>query len=389
MSAGGPDRFEGLGRRVVRWLFQATVVERVVLAVVSLLLALLLGAFVVWVTGSDPVVFHDTLFTGAVGNPRNIALSLRQSTMLILAGGAVAVAFRAGIFNIGVQGQMVTGGFATALSVLGLSPHLPASTLGAAVVIILSSLVGMVAGGLYAVIPGLMKAYAEANEVVTTIMLNFIAGGVIYYVVLKHIESPDIAAEDVTPAFGDRITLPSIIFEDPSFSMLGFLVAVLAMVAMYGMLRYTSYGYELQTSGEQIAAAVYSGVDTKKQTVSTMFLSGVLAGLTGAVFVIMVLGLYRDPRAMPTFGFDAIAVSLIAGNNPLGVIPAGILFGGLSSAKVFIDIQLNISQHLVDGIVGLVVLFIAMPELFRMSYVRLRNTVPGRGGDADPGEGAE
>jgi simple sugar transport system permease protein len=103
----------------------------------------------------------------------------------------------------------------------------------------------------------------------------------------------------------------------------------------------------------------------------------------------MVLGLYRDPRAMPTFGFDAIAVSLIAGNNPLGVIPAGILFGGLSSAKVFIDIQLNISQHLVDGIVGLVVLFIAMPELFRMSYVRLRNTVPGRGGDADPGEGAE
>lgn len=389
MSGEGLDRFEGLGQRIVRWLFHATVVERVVLAVLSLLLALLLGAFVVWITGSDPIVFLDTLFMGAFGNPRNIALSLRQSTMLILAGGAVAVAFRAGIFNIGVQGQMVTGGFGTALAVLGLTPHLPATSLGAAVVIVLGCLVGMVAGGLYAVIPGLMKAYADANEVVTTIMLNFIAGGVIYYIVLRHIQSPDIAAEDVTPAFADYISLPPIIFEDPSFSIIGFLVAVLAMVAMWGMLRYTTYGYELQTTGEQIAAAVYSGVDTKRQTVSTMFLSGVLAGLTGAVFVIMVLGLYRDPRSMPTFGFDAIAVSLIAGNNPLGVIPAGILFGGLSSAKVFIDIQLNVSQQLVDGIVGLVVLFVAMPELFRMSYVRLRNTMPGRRADADREEGDE
>lgn len=388
MSAEGTTDDVGLGGRVVGWLFHATAVERILLAVVSLLIALALGAAVVWITGSDPVRFLQVLFNGAFGSPRNIALSLRQSTMLILAGGAVAVSFRAGIFNIGVQGQMVTGGFATALTILGLTPHLPATALGATIVILAATLVGMLFGGLYAVIPGLMKAYAEANEVVTTIMLNFIAGGVIYYIVLNHIESPDIAAEDVTPEFANPISLPSPIFNDPSFSLIGFLTAILAMIALYAMLRYTTYGYELQTTGEQLAAAIYSGVDTKRQTVSTMFISGVLAGLTGAVFVIMVLGLYRDPRSMPSFGFDAIAVSLIAGNNPLGVIPAGILFGGLSSAKVVVDLQLNISNQLVDGIVGLVVLFIAMPELFRMSYGRLRNWAPGSSGDR-PEEGQE
>jgi len=381
MSAERKRQLRKLSQRAVAWVFYATAVERTVLAIVSLLLSLLLGGIIVWLTGSDPVVFLQTLFKGAFGNTRNIALSLRQSTMLILAGGAVAVAFRAGIFNIGVQGQMVTGGFATALTILGLTPHLPTNALGATVVIVAGCLSGMLFGGLYALIPGLMKAYAEANEVVTTIMLNFIAGGVIYYIVLNHIESPNIAAEDVTPRFASYISLPSPIFDDPSFSSLWFLAAVLAMIALYAMLRYTTYGYELQTTGEQISAAIYSGVDTKRQTVSTMFISGVLAGLTGAVFVIMVLGLYRDPRSMPSFGFDAIAVSLIAGNNPLAVIPAGILFGGLSSAKVFIDLQLNVSQQLVDGIIGLVVLFIAMPELFRMSHGRLKDSVPGNGSD--------
>jgi len=381
MSAERKRQLRKLSQRAVAWVFYATAVERIVLAIVSLLLSLLLGGIIVWLTGSDPVVFLQTLFKGAFGNTRNIALSLRQSTMLILAGGAVAVAFRAGIFNIGVQGQMVTGGFATALTILGLTPHLPTNALGATVVIVAGCLSGMLFGGLYALIPGLMKAYAEANEVVTTIMLNFIAGGVIYYIVLNHIESPNIAAEDVTPRFASYISLPSPIFDDPSFSSLWFLAAVLAMIALYAMLRYTTYGYELQTTGEQISAAIYSGVDTKRQTVSTMFISGVLAGLTGAVFVIMVLGLYRDPRSMPSFGFDAIAVSLIAGNNPLAVIPAGILFGGLSSAKVFIDLQLNVSQQLVDGIIGLVVLFIAMPELFRMSHGRLKDSVPGNGSD--------
>lgn len=386
MSSRVLDVFGRLSRQTFRRLVRATAFERFLLAIASLVLALLLGSFVVWITGSDPVVFLETLFEGAFGNRSNLALSLRQSTMLILAGGAVAVAFRAGIFNIGVQGQMVTGGFGTALAILGLTPHFPDGPLATVVILVLATLVGMLLGGLYAVIPGLMKAYAEANEVVTTIMLNFIAAGAIYYIVLNHIESPDIAAEDVTPRFASHISIPSPIFDDPSFSMIGFLVAVLAMVLVYIVLRYTTYGYELQTTGKQQSAAIFSGVDTNRQIVSTMFLSGVLAGLTGAVFVIMVLGLFRDPRSMPTFGFDAIAVSLIASNNPLGVIPAGILFGGLSSAKVIIDIQLDISKQLVDGIIGLIVLFIAMPELYVMSFERLRNMTPDRFTDPEKEE---
>lgn len=373
---GISERLKRLGFRINDRLVDATAFERIGIAIASLVLALLIASLIVWASGSDPVVFLRTLVVGAFGTRGNISLSLRQSTMLILAGVSVAIAFKAGIFNIGVQGQMVTGGFATALAILGLAPHFPASPFGGLLVIVIATLVGMVAGGLYAAIPGLMKAYAEANEVVTTIMLNFIASGVIYYVVLRWIDSPNIAAEDVTPAFPSHVSLPSIVFDDSSFSILGLLVALLTAVIVYVVFRHTFYGYDLRISGKQRGAAMYSGVETKRQIVSVMFFSGMVAGLTGAVFVIMVLGLFRDPRSMPTFGFDAIAVSLIAANNPLGVIPAGVLFGGLSSAKVIIDIQLNISKELVDGIVGIIVLFVAMPEFFKLSFGKLRERVP-------------
>ena len=169
-----PDSVNRLADRMLR----ASVLERFAIAIASTVLALLIGSVIVAATGYDAMAFASSLVYGAVGNLSNVAFTLRQSTMLILTGVAVAIAFRAGVFNIGVQGQFVVGGFATALTVLFLAPSLPGGVVGGVVLIVLGTLVAIAAGGAYAAIPGLMKAYADANEVITTIMLNIIASGV-------------------------------------------------------------------------------------------------------------------------------------------------------------------------------------------------------------------
>jgi simple sugar transport system permease protein len=130
------------------------------------------------------------------------------------------------------------------------------------------------------------------------------------------------------------------------------------------------------TSGYQQSAATYSGVDARRTIVTTMAISGMVAGVAGAVFAIMIQGYYSDPSGVGTYGFDAIAVSLLAANNPLGVVPAGLLFGGLDSAGAHIRINSDVPVQLIDGIIGLVVLFVAAPELFRMAAERT-----GLGGD--------
>jgi len=141
------------------------------------------------------------------------------------------------------------------------------------------------------------------------------------------------------------------------------MLAVVALVAV--VMSRTSFGYDMVTSGHQESAAGYSGVDAKRMIVSSMTFSGMVAGLTGAVFVIMIQGYYTDPTGVGNYGFDAIAISLLAANNPVGVVPAGLLFGALESAGSYITIRTDVPVQLIDGIVGLVVLFVSVPELFR------------------------
>jgi simple sugar transport system permease protein len=358
--------FERAADRMLR----ASVLERAFIAVASTSLALLVGAMVVALSGYDAVEFVSSLLYGAFGTRSNVAFTLRQSTMLILAGVAVAVAFRAGVFNIGVQGQFVVGGFATAVTILGLTPYLPGGVVGGVALMLLGTVAGILGGGAYAALPGLMKAYADANEVITTIMLNFIASGVVFFVVDRFLR-PEGAAAPNTERFPDYADLPPVVFGSPSFSVVGLGVALAAVAVVAVVMARTRFGYDLVTSGHQAAAATYSGVDHRRTVVTTMTFSGMVAGLTGALFVIMILGYYSDPNTYPTFGFDAIAVSLLAANNPLGVVPAGLLFGGLDAGQQYIGFTLDIPPELVDGVIGLVVLFVATPELFRMAGRRV------------------
>ena len=377
MSGRQTKGLVGVMERVADRMAAAGGLERTAIAIAATVLALLIGAVVVAAAGYDAVLFTYSLVYGAIGSVSNVAFTLRQSTSLILAGVAVAVAFRAGVFNIGVQGQFIVGGFATTATVLGLAPHLPANGFGGVLLVALGSIAAVLAGGAFAALPGLMKAYADANEVITTIMLNFIATGVVFYLIDGHLRAPGASAPN-TPSFPAYVGFPSVVFGSSSFSILGFAVALLTILAVHVVMTRTRFGYDLRTSGWQAPAAAFSGVNPQRTIVATMTFSGMIAGLTGAVFTVMVLGYYTDPATFPTVGFDAIAVSLLAANNPLGVLPAGLLFGGLEAGQQYIGIKLNVPQELVDGVVGLVVLFVATPELFRMAGRYLHRD---RGGD--------
>lgn len=371
------DGIRDFFKRFAGRMASAGVGERFLLAVAAIALSLVIGSAVILAAGHDPILFVQALVFGAIGTPGQIAFTLRKTTMLVLAGVAVAVAFRANVFNIGVQGQLVVGGFATAMTIILLAPHVPPGGLSGFVLVTLGLFVGILGGGAYAAIPGLMLAYAEANEVITTIMLNFIAIGVLFVLVDGPLKDPAAPAPK-TVDFPEYADFPSLVFDSGNFSVIGLLIALAAVVVVAVILASTAFGYDLRTSGRQAPAAAFSGVDPERTIVSTMVFSGMVAGLCGAVYTIMVVGYYQDPGVTPTFGFTGIAVSLLAANNPLAVVPSGLLFGGLASGQQFVDVNLAISKELVDGIVGLVVLFVATPELFRMAGKRL-----GLGGDGE------
>jgi simple sugar transport system permease protein len=354
---------------LARHLQTAGALQRLAIATASTALALVLGLLIVAAAGYDPVSFLGNLFEGAFGGENAIARTLRFTTVFLLTGVAVAVAFRAGVFNIGVQGQFVVGGFTTVVTVLWLAPIVPGGAVGGLVLVILGTLAAAVTGGLYAALPGALKAYSGANEIITTIMLNFIAIGVVGFLVEGPFRGEGNRAPN-TARMPEYVEFPSVVFDSPDFSVLGLLVAVLVAVGIWLLLTRTRFGYDMVTSGHQAEAAGYSGVDAERTIVSTMALSGVVAGIAGAVFAIMIQGYYSDPGGVGSYGFDAIAVSLLAANNPLGVIPAGLLFGGLDSAGVHVGINSDVPVQLIDGIVGLVVLFVAAPELFRMTAHR-------------------
>jgi ABC-type uncharacterized transport system permease subunit len=406
-------------RQALSRLATASATERILISTAALVLSVLIGAVLVLVAGRmttctageavyyfgtgfcyDPVVVFDRLFLGALGDPLSgswspngqFAVTLRETTLLIFTGLSVALAFRAGIFNIGTQGQLVVGALATALGVLWAS-SLVSGVVGTVVLIPFGLLVGAVFGGLYGAIPGLLKAYADANEVITTIMLNFIASGVALYLVSGVFKDPESAANQTVP-LQEFAQFPAVLFgarQDFSLVALGF--GLLALGALYYVLEHTAFGYDVRTSGVQPEAAEYGGVDAKRTVVASLTLSGALGGIAGAMYVMMVLGTFQT--GIPSYGFDGITVSILAGNNPLGVGIAALLFGVLKSGTTVVQFATDVPPQLVGVLRGLIILFVAMPEFFRLLARGFPGTgrkpeaaaadggVPSDGGEAD------
>ncbi|WP_152041221.1 ABC transporter permease [Salinigranum salinum] len=381
------DRLE----RALERLVGASRLERALISVASLVLAMLVGTVLILVSGRmttctpadaayyfgvgfcyDPVVVYDRLFLGALGDPlragwsplnSQLAVTLRETTILIFTGLSVAIAFRAGIFNIGTQGQLVVGALATGLGVLWASPFV-SGVVGTLLLIPLGLAIGATFGALYGAIPGLLKAYADANEVITTIMLNFIATGVTLYLVSDVFKDPNSQANQTVP-LPEFASFPSVLFgPSTDFSLIALLLGIVALWLLYVLIERTTFGYDVRTSGLQPEAAEYGGVDAGRTVVASMMLSGALGGVGGAMYVLMILGKFQT--GVPAYGFDGITVSILAGNNPLGVGFAALLFGVLKSGTTVVQFATDVPPQLVGVLRGLIILLVAMPEFFRL-----------------------
>src|SRR5262245_36832057 len=325
--------------------------------------ALLLGAGLIWTSGASVLEAYGGLFIGMCGSWQALSETGVAATPYILTGLAVALGFRGSVFNIGAEGQLYMGALGAVVvgyTVGGLPiwAHLP-----------LALAAGALGGALWGAVPGILKAKLGAHEVINTIMMNYIAIKLVDYLV-KYVLRDPTASLDRTPYILATADLPAV-FDPHTRLHAGLLVALAALILVAWLLDKTTLGFEIRTVGSNPTAAQYAGMSVARTLVLTMALSGLCAGLAGAVEI---LGLYRTlPATFATgYGFDAIAVALLAGSRPLGILPAALLWGGLRNGAGLMQVRTGVSIDLINVIQALVIVCVAAGQLLR---VRLRRHV--------------
>jgi ABC-type uncharacterized transport system permease subunit len=382
-------------------------VRKAVVPLLSVVTALLFGAIVIVLTdlenlsrfGADPGGAiagaiggigrgYGAMLSGAFGDPARILTAIQSgnandiatairpltetlvaATPLIFVGLAIAVSFRTGMFNVGGDGQVIVGAMGATFAAVVLQN----SGLPSIVIVILSVLVGTAFGGVWGFIPGFLKARTGAHEVITTIMLNYVAAQVVFFALINtFIQQPNsgqpisriLSWANVPPILG----LPAIRLD------WGFIVALLMAVLVSWLLFRTTKGFELRASGFNMMAARYAGMSAAGSMMLAMTISGALAGMGGSF---LVLGT-TDQLTLDIgggIGFNAIALALLASLRPSGVVLAGLLFGALTNGGQQMGIETGIPYDLLFLIMALVIMFVAAPGLVRAIW-RVRVSPP-------------
>ena len=356
-----------------------------VLAIVS---ALIVGAIVIalgdldtlklW--GSDPGQAagdtwdrvsgaYSALWRGAVGGWNPISETLTRASPLILAGLAVAVGFQAGLFNIGANGQMLIGGMIALIVGFQLSVptviHIPLVVIG-----------GLIGGALWGAIPGYLRAKTGAHEVITTIMLNFVALRLVDYLLkvdyfqLEGRDDPVSKSVETTARYPKLLSadwLPFGLGSPRHRVHLGIIIAILAAVFVWWLLYRSTIGFEFRAVGANPDGARYAGMNVIWLYVAVMAFAGALAGLGGADQVAGTLG-RATPGFVGTTGFDAIALALLGRSHPAGVVAAGLLFGGLAAGGQAMQVSVDVGIDIVQVIQAMIIMFIAAPALIKAIY---------------------
>ncbi len=343
--------------------------EFVALPLISILLALVVGA--VLILASEllipnkpfqwdlPLVAYASLIEGSIGSWEALVQTLAFTAPLILAGLAVGLGFRAGLFNIGVLGQFLMGALAACTMGLILRDAPPLIAWPLALV------AGALGGAAWGFIPGFLKAESGAHEVVTTIMLNYIAIYILAAAVSGPLKAPG-SQNPITQDIGNA-ALPVII---PPDGHLGIVFAFLAALFIRWLLFRTTIGFEIRAVGSNPDAARYAGMRPKQLVMFTMALSGLLGGLAGAG---QILGINHQLNASfsTTVGFDGIAVALLGRSNPFGIVAAAFLFGAMRAGAGLMQINAGIPPELVDVLQATILLFlVASPVLRRVFKLR-------------------
>jgi len=347
------------------------------LAVVA---AFAVGAIIILAIGDNPLEVYRILlssafgFYDALGNFTfdNWGYTLFYATPLIFTGLAVALALKCGLLNIGAEGQLYIGAFAAAWA------GITFKSLPGVILIPFCMMCAIIAGAFWGAIPGALKARFGSHEVINTIMLNFIAVGILSYLIQKHykipgdpiMQSTEIADQAHIARVHTFLAPIGIDFPERIPLNFAFILALLACVAFYVFVWRTKWGYEIRAAGLNAKAAEYGGINVRRQILLAMAISGGLAGMVG---INEVLGYryryYHDFSA--NYGFTGIAVALLGRNHPVGIVLSAILFGALIRGGLFVDIFTDhVSKDLVQVLQGIIILFVACEALFRVLVKR-------------------
>ncbi|MEN6364872.1 MAG: ABC transporter permease [Rectinema sp.] len=347
--------------------------EKIVLPLISVFLGFFIGSIIIIATGRSPAVMFTAMIRGISGldikgelpfNPRYIGEFVVQSMPIILTGLSFAFAARTGLFSIGAEGQLMAGSLAaTAVALLVHAPkfiHLP-----------LVLLAGIVAGALWGAIPGLLKAKYNVSEVVVTIMLNYVALHLNNYTILNIFGSVDRVK---TAEFSETALLHSPFLESITRNSRlnwGFIPVIIALVIYSLVINKTTFGYSLRAVGFNKEAARYAGMKVNRNTVLSLTIAGAFAGLAGAIITTGTFNFGRAMSAAEGYGFDGIAVALVGGNEAIGILFSGMLFGMLKAAQPLMQSQ-GIPREITGIIQASIVLFVAMQFGIKMVIDKLK-----------------
>jgi len=347
------NKTEGSSPKAVQ-LFLRKGSQGILPGLIAVFVAFLVGAILLLVTGYSPLDVYSAMIQGAFGDIFGIGQTLTQATPIIFTGLSFLFASKCGLFNVGAEGQLIVGGFTTAL--VGISFH----GLPIFVHVPLALLAGAVGGGLWGLIPAVLKARLGAHEVITTMMLSYVASYMTSYMVNYPFKAPGWVAQTIMVESSAQ--LPSIL-HPTQLSASAFVALVLVFLTHF-VLEKTTIGYEIRAVGLNPTAAESGGISIRKSMVLALVISGAIAGIGGAGEVLGVHRRFIDGFS-PGYGWDGIAVALVGRLNPVGVVFAAILFGALRSGGMVMTRVTGVPLDIVIMLQAFVILFIAAPMLIR------------------------
>jgi len=316
--------------------------------------------------GKSPLVALDALYRGTVGTIPGLAESLVQATSLMLLALGLVIAFRAKVWNIGAEGQQV---FAS-IVVTWLMVALPKNPWPGYVVIPIALVLSFIGGGLFAAVPAIMRSKLGINEVITTIMMNYLAIDALNWLVRGPFQDKTIPGSyPESPVFPDQYSLPIILRQ--SSVTIGLVISILACVAAYYFLFKTPLGYSIRAVGLNPSAARTSGISVDRVVNSAMILSGALCGLGGGVYI---LGVAHElvPGQASGLGYTAVVVSLLGNVHPLGAIFASIFFGALISGMSSVERALQIPETLALLSQGIIIVLILVIQVLARFEIKMK-----------------
>jgi len=316
----------------------------------TLIIALLMGALVIWISGKNPVEAYRALLQASLGSRTAIANSLLAATPILFTGMAAAIAFRAGIFNVGVEGSLYLGGFAAAW--VGFT----FTTLPPLLIIPLSLLTAGIVGGAWCYFPAILRSRLQVDELVTTILLNHVAILFTEYLVNGPFLVPGLA-NAMSPQISESARLPRLL--PPSQLNASFLFALLAALFTIYLMTRTKFGYEIRMVGDNAQFARWSGINVVSVIEKVMVFGGIFGGLAGAGQVMGVH--YRFIAGFSSgLAFTGITVALLVRNSPLGVLLASLLFGMLRSGSATMEIMTDVPRDLIRVLEATIIFFAAI-----------------------------